>query len=136
MVPILIVDDSVVVRAMLREMLARIDGAELVGEFDTPASAIASIRSNPPDIVLLDIQLNKGSGLEVLRAVSAEQPRVKVLVFTNFAEDVYRRRCLEAGAYAFYDKKSDLPVLRQTLSGLAIRAPDSPDGRRACAPGA
>ncbi len=133
---ILIVDDSAVVRAMLREMLARIEGAEVVGEFETPAAAIARIRSNPPDIVLLDIQLVNGSGLEVLRAVSAEQPSVKVLVFTNFAEDVYRKRCLEAGAYAFYDKKSDLHALRQTLSGLTIRAPDSPDGRHAYGPGA
>jgi DNA-binding NarL/FixJ family response regulator len=81
-----------------------------------PSKAFAA---NPPDVVLLDIQLLNGSGLEVLRAVSAEHPSVKVVVFTNFAEDVYRKRCLEAGAYAFYDKKSDLPALRQTLHGLA-----------------
>lgn len=116
---ILIVDDSAVARDMLRDMLAKVEGAEVVGEFESPAPAIESIRSNPPDVVLLDIQLVNGSGLEVLRAVSAEHPSVKVVVFTNFAEDVYRKRCLEAGAYAFYDKKSDLPALRQTLHGLA-----------------
>ncbi len=116
---ILIVDDSAVVRGMLREMLAKIEGAEVVGEFESPAAAIDSIRNHPPDVVLLDIQLVNGSGLEVLRAVSTEHPGVKVMVFTNFAEHVYRRRCLEAGAYAFYDKKSDLHALRQALQGLA-----------------
>lgn len=116
---ILIVDDSAVVRDMLREMLVQVEGAEVVGEFASPAPAIESIRSNPPDVVLLDIQLINGSGLEVLRAVRAEHPSVKVVVFTNFVEDAYRRRCLEAGAYAFYDKKSDLYALRQTLYGLA-----------------
>ncbi|WP_288130835.1 response regulator transcription factor [Accumulibacter sp.] len=116
---ILTVDDSAVVRGMLREMLAKIEGAEVVGEFESPAPAIESIRNHPPDVVLLDIQLVNGSGLEVLRAVSTEHPDVKVMVFTNFAEPVYRRRCLEAGAYAFYDKKSDLHALRQALQGLA-----------------
>ncbi len=119
---IVIVDDSAVVRHLLREMLAKVVGAEVVGEFASPAAAIESIRSNPPDVVLLDIQLVNGSGLEVLRAVSSDHPGVKVMVFTNYAEDVYRQRCLQAGAYAFYDKKSDLHVLRQALSGLAAAA--------------
>ena len=116
---IVIIDDSAVVRVMLREMLAKVEGAEVVGEFESPAPAIESIRNNPPDVILLDMQLVNGSGLEVLRAVSAEHPNVKVMLFTNFAEGVYRKRCLEAGAYAFYDKKSDLNALRQTLHGLA-----------------
>lgn len=126
---ILIVDDSVVVRSMLRELLAKVDGAQVVGEFESPDPAIASIRTNPPDVVLLDIQLVNGSGLEVLRAVSTEHPSVKVVVFTNFAEPVYRKRCLAAGAYAFYDKKSDLRALRQTLDGLATSS--NQDARRA-----
>lgn len=104
---------------MLREMLANVEGADVVGEFASPGPAIASIRSNPPDVVVLDIQLVNGSGLEVLRAVGANHPDTKVLVFTNYAEDVYRRRCLEAGAHAFYDKKSDLQALRQCLCCLA-----------------
>ena len=124
---ILIVDDSAVVRDLLREMLAQIEGADVVGEFASPAPAIASIRSNPPDVVLLDIDLVDGSGLEVLRAVRAEHPSVKVIVFTNFAEDICRRRCLQAGAYAFYDKKSDLCALRQTLHGLASASRASRD---------
>ena len=95
---IVILDDRAVVRVMLREMLAQVEGAEVVGEFESPAPAIESIRNNPPDVILLDMQLVNGSGLEVLRAVSAEHPNVKVMVFTNFAEDVYRKRCLEAGA--------------------------------------
>jgi len=119
---ILIVDDSAVVRSMLREMLAQVEGAEVVGEFASPAPAIASIRRAPPDVVLLDIQLTDGSGLEVLREVRTQHPGVKVMVFTNFAEEVYRKRCLQAGAYAFYDKKNDLHALRQTLRGLAPAA--------------
>lgn len=119
---IVIIDDSPVVRGMLREMLVQFEGAKVSGEFTSPAPAIASIRINPPDVVLLDIQLVDGSGLDVLRAVRREHPGVKVLVFTNFAEPVFRKRCLEAGAYAFYDKKSDLHALRRTLHGLASPA--------------
>jgi DNA-binding NarL/FixJ family response regulator len=115
---ILIVDDSAVVRQVLREILAEVEGAEVVGEFASPAPAIESMRSNPPDIVLLDIQLVDGSGLEVLHAVRSNHPQTKVVVFTNHAEEVYRKRCLKAGAHAFYDKKSDLQALGQDLRRL------------------
>jgi DNA-binding NarL/FixJ family response regulator len=115
---ILLVEDSAVVRNALREMISGIDGAAVAGEFDSPAPAIESIRTNPPHVVVLDIQLVGGSGLEVLRAVSKEHPQVKVIVFTNFAEPVYRKRCRDAGAHAFFDKKSDLQALRRTLQAL------------------
>lgn len=116
---VLIVEDSAAVRNALRQMLSNMEGVEVVGEFESPAPAIESIRANPPDVVLLDIALTNGSGLEVLRAVTKDHPRVKVIVFSNFAESVYRKRCLDAGAYAFYDKKCDLHTLRQTLQDLA-----------------
>ncbi|EXI91748.1 MAG: putative transcriptional regulator [Candidatus Accumulibacter sp. BA-94] len=125
---ILIVDDSAVARQVLREMLAEVAGAEVVGEFASAAPAIESLRSNPPDIVLLDIQLVDGSGLEVLREVRANHQRTKVLMFTNHAEEVYRKRCLRAGAHAFYDKKSDLQALRQDLHRLAAPRRESGSG--------
>jgi DNA-binding NarL/FixJ family response regulator len=93
---IVIVDDSAVVRDMLREMLAKVEGAEVVGEFESPAPAIESIRNNPPDVILLDMQLVNGSGLEVLRAVSAEHPSVKSHAFhelrggTSTASDAWK----------------------------------------------
>ncbi len=117
---ILIVDDSAVVRDMLRQMLAKLEGVTVAGECESPAAAIESIQADRPDIVVLDIQLVNGSGLEVLRAATKDHPGVKIIVVTNFAEDVYRKRCLEGGAYAFYDKNSDLHALRQTLQGLAV----------------
>ena len=120
---VLIVEDSAAVRNALRQMLSNMEGVEVVGEFESPAPAIESIRANPPDVVLLDIALTNGSGLEVLRAVTKDHPRVKVIVFSNFAESVYRKRCLDAGAYAFYDKKCDLKTLRQTLQDLASTEP-------------
>ncbi|MBK7675085.1 MAG: response regulator [Candidatus Accumulibacter sp.] len=69
-----------------------------MGEFASPAPAIASIRRRPPDLVVVDIQLLDDSGLDVLRALGPDHPATQVLVFTNHAEDVCRRRCLEAGA--------------------------------------
>lgn len=125
MTQVLIVEDSAVVRRLLREIFASIDGAMVAGEFDSPGPAIESIRTNPPQVVVLDIQLVGGSGLEVLHAVSKERPQVKVIVFTNFAEPVYRKRCLDAGAYAFYDKKSDMRALRRTLQDLVAESRNS-----------
>lgn len=107
-------------------MLADMDGAEVVGEFQSPAPAIESIRAYPPGVVLLDIQLVDGSGLEVLRVVRKEYPDTKVIVFSNFAEPIYRKRCMDGGAYAFFDKKSGLQALRQTLRELALAGAGEP----------
>lgn len=122
---ILLIEDSAVVRNALREMVSSIEGAVVAGEFDSPGPAIENIRTNPPGVVVLDIQLVNGSGLDVLHTVSKEHPEVKVIVFTNFAEPVYRKRCLDAGAYAFYDKKSDIHALRRTLQDLVSESQHS-----------
>ncbi|UUZ63337.1 response regulator [Polaromonas sp. P1-6] len=64
-----IVEDSDVVRALWRTVVARITGLSLAGEFNRASTAIAAIRREPPHVVLLDINLNDGNGMEVMRVV-------------------------------------------------------------------
>lgn len=124
---VIVVEDSDIMRDLLRTVLAEIDGAELVGEFESPEPAIASIRAERPDVVVLDVQLINGNGMEVMGAVRAHYPTAKVVVFTNFADAVFRKQYMEAGAYAFYDKNMDIRAFRRTLSDLAsFRGPDGP----------
>lgn len=130
MIRVIVVDDSEIVRGVLRAMAAEIGGIELCGEFVSPAPAIASLRTDPADVVVLDIQLINGSGMEVMRAVSESQPGVKVIVFSNFADAVFRERYLGAGAYAFYDKKDDLRALRATLRQLAAASGEKRNAER------
>ncbi|MGH6625796.1 MAG: response regulator [Burkholderiaceae bacterium] len=114
-----VVEDSDVVRSLWRAVVARIAGLYLTGEFSRASAAITAIRREPPHLVLLDVNLSDGNGMEVLRVVAAEYPMTKVIVVSNCADPIHRRYFTEAGAYAFYDKSHELAAMRRTLERLA-----------------
>lgn len=124
MTTIVIVDDSYAVRALWYVMLNRIGGIRLIADCATVSAALATIRRTPPDILLLDLQLADGSGMEVMRAVAAEFPATKVVMVSNFADSVVREACTEAGAAAFFDKSHELCALTGFLKSLV--APSGP----------
>lgn len=114
---VFLVEDSLAIRARLAATIRAIEGAELVGEAGTVGGAIEGIRSTRPSAVILDLQLEDGSGLEVLRAVRPAVPAAHVAVLTNYATDQHRRASLDAGAEFFLDKSSDFPRIREIIQG-------------------
>ena len=114
-----IVDDSPSMRVRLSELLGEIDGVDVVGEAGTPADAIAGILLVHPQYVLLDYQLDGGTGLDVLRAVHPQDPGVVFIVLTNHATPQYRDACLEAGARHFLDKSSEFGRIKEFIAGPA-----------------
>lgn len=103
-------------RERLLDLLALIPGARPVGHAGRAADAIAAIQAAQPDIVVLDIQLEEGSGFDVMRAVRGSLPQVRFYVLTNFANDAYRRKAESLGARGFFDKSHDIARLREALS--------------------
>ncbi len=124
---VFLVEDSLAIRARLAATIRGIEGAELVGEAGRVEEAIDGIRASRPDAVILDLQLEDGSGLEVLRAVHPASPALHVAVLTNYATDQHRRACIDAGAEFFLDKSSDFPRIREIVQGWTAR----PDGATA-----
>lgn len=120
---ILIVEDSDLVHAALVEVLGDCPDADVIGRAIGEAEAIAAILEAAPDVVLLDLALSPGSGLEVLRTIRARGCAARVLVVSNQAGDVMRRHCLEAGADGFFDKCTELGML---LAHLAAGGPPVP----------
>ena len=112
---VFLVEDSLEIRTRLAETIRAIDGTELVGEASTVRDAIAGIRCAHPRAVILDLLLEDGSGLEVLKAVHPESPGLHVAVLTNYATDQHRRACMSAGAEFFLDKSSDFPRIREIV---------------------
>ncbi len=117
---VFLVEDSLAIRARLAETIRSIDGTRLVGEAGTVGAAIAGIRSSHPGAVILDLQLEDGSGLDVLKAVHPRSPALHVAVLTNYATDQHRRACMNAGAEFFLDKSSDFPRIREIVQGWAV----------------
>ena len=117
-----LVEDSAAIRARLAETIQAIEGAKLAGEAGTVGAAIEGIRATHPRAVILDLQLEDGSGLEVLKAVHAGSPETHFAVLTNYATEQHRRACIAAGAEYFLDKSSDFPRIRRIVEEWTAHA--------------
>jgi DNA-binding NarL/FixJ family response regulator len=121
-----IVDDSAVVRGRLTEMLVTDPQVTVVGQAGTVAAALEDIARLQPECVLLDIQLPDGDGISVLKAVKCMMPPPAVVMFTNYTDEYYRRRCEGAGADFFLDKSkqfAEIPGLLRTLMQTRVADP-------------
>ena len=103
---ILLVDDHEVVREGLRALLRRYPDLAVVGEADSVASAVAEAEKNPPDIVIMDVRLPDGSGVEACREIRAARPEVKVLMLTSYADDEAVFNSIMAGASGYLLKQT------------------------------
>ena len=100
----LIVDDHPLIRDGIAALLAREPSIELVGEADDAARGVAQFALLQPDVVLMDLQMPGGSGLDAIGEILAIDPGAKVIVLTTFAGDVRARRALQAGARSYLIK--------------------------------
>ena len=108
---ILIVDDSMLVYERVREMLSPFSEIEIAGHATTPGEALDLVRERTPDVVVLDIRLSGGSGIDVLRNLKADHPSPVVIMLTNYSYPQYRKKCLEEGADFFLEKSADFGQL-------------------------
>lgn len=111
-----IVDDSAPIRARLHEMFDRSDAVRIVGEAANARQAVVDILSLQPDAVVLDLDLNGSSGMQVLRAIVPQMPRVSFIVLTNHSEPQYQRACRRAGARHFLDKTTEFALVPQVIA--------------------
>ena len=84
---------------------------KIVGEAETPQDAIEGILAAYPHVVVLDVQLDGGSGLQVLQAVRRAAPDIAFVIFSNSSDLAYRKRYLNAGAEEFLDKTDQFDQL-------------------------
>jgi DNA-binding NarL/FixJ family response regulator len=106
-IKVFIADDSLVVREHLVTMLDELPRIVIVGQAENVAEAINGILELRPDIVILDIRMPGGSGIDVLQTIKQDQPAPVVIVLTNYPYPAYRQKCLQAGADFFLDKSTE-----------------------------
>ncbi|MDZ4277749.1 MAG: response regulator transcription factor [Dehalococcoidia bacterium] len=111
---VLIVDDHDVVREGLRALLRRREELALVGEADSVAAAIQEARRTEPDVVIMDVRLPDGSGVEACREIRSERPETKVIMLTSYADDEAVLSSIMAGASGY--------LLKQTRSQDLVAA--------------
>ncbi len=124
---ILVVDDHPVVRDGLRGMLQGQPDLAVVGEAADGREALTAVRGHDPDVVLMDLNMPGMDGVEAIRRLAAEHPRVRVLVLTTYDDDLNIVRALESGAIGYLLK--DVPreelfrAVRTAARGESVLAP-------------
>jgi DNA-binding NarL/FixJ family response regulator len=118
-ITILLVDDHPVVREGLRGMLAAEDDLTVVAEAGGAAEAVAAIRAHEPDVVLMDLRMPGGDGVEATARVLAQRPATRVVVLTTYDTDADILRAVEAGAAGYLLKDASRAELAQAIRAAA-----------------
>jgi DNA-binding NarL/FixJ family response regulator len=119
---VFLADDSTLICDRVAAMLASA-GMDVVGRGDTPQSCFDGILASHPDVVVLDVQLDGGAGLEVLQTVRLAAPGIAFVVFSNHSAPAYRRRYLSQGALQFIDKSTEFDQLADAVARAAGHVP-------------
>ena len=118
---VLIVDDHPIVRQGLRRVMENEDDLDVCGEAETARDARAAIKEQTPDVIIADISLKQGDGIELVRDVRAHHPQLPILVLSMHDEAIYAERMLSAGANGYIMKQAAseqfLVALRRVLDG-------------------
>jgi DNA-binding NarL/FixJ family response regulator len=118
---VLLADDQTLVRSGFRELLARTEDIEVIGEAADGAEAVARARAERPDIVLMDIRMPVMDGLEATRRIASDRDlgAVRVIMLTTFDVDEYVFEALHAGASGFLLKDVEPDDLRNAVRVVA-----------------
>jgi two-component system invasion response regulator UvrY len=118
---VLIADDRPLIRYGFRSLLCDCDDLGVGGEAADGHATLRMVRERPWSLLVLDLSMPGRNGLELIKLVKAERPRLPVLVFSEFLEDLYAVRAIRAGASGYLSKRAGadqvLLAMRQVAAG-------------------
>jgi DNA-binding NarL/FixJ family response regulator len=118
-VSVLIVDDHEVVRVGLQTVLSQVEGITVVGEAATVTDAVVEACRLKPDVVLMDVRLPGGSGVDACRAIRDSCPATRVLFLTSFQDDEAVLAAVIGGAAGYLLKEVNAEGLRRAIHAVA-----------------
>jgi len=125
---ILIVDDHPMVREGIAMRISAQRDLEVCGEAATESEALALVSRTDPDMMIVDISLKSGHGIELIKQVKSRYPGVRILVFSGFQESLYGERALRAGALGYLNKQESndnvIEAIRTVLGGGRFISPE------------
>jgi len=127
---VFIADDSGAVVKRLADLLDEVPGAQLVGQANDVREAVEGVQKLRPDVLILDLQMPGGTGLDVLRAIRVDHPHLYVLICTNYPYSQLREECFGAGANFFLDKSAEFEKIPAILRELLLSETKSSAVRR------
>jgi len=127
MIRIVIADDHTIVREGLKQLLAAASDLAVVGEAQNGQQVLERVRADEFDVLLLDMSMPGKSGIELIKQVHAEKPKLRILVLSMHEEEQYAVRAIKAGAAGYVTKESAsaqlVAAIRKVAAGGAFITP-------------
>jgi DNA-binding NarL/FixJ family response regulator len=124
---ILIVDDHPIVRQGLTLLIANEPDLEVCGEAADSGEAVRQLTASRPDLIVVDISLHSGNGIELIKQIRSRDPNVKMLVSSMHDESLFAERALRAGAMGYINKAEAtdkvVEAIRQVIRGKIYLSP-------------
>jgi DNA-binding NarL/FixJ family response regulator len=119
MVKVIIADDSTPIRERIVKLLSDIPNVEIVGETIDGIETAVQVRKLKPNIVILDLQMPKLSGLEILPRLKEIEPSPVIVVLTNYSTSPMKAMCTRKGADFFFDKSTEFEKAIDVIEGMS-----------------
>jgi DNA-binding NarL/FixJ family response regulator len=129
-VRLFIADDSMIIRERIRGLVSGIEGIELTGEAGNVQGSITGFLDTRPDVLILDIRMPGGSGLDVLRRAKENTDSPAVIILTNYPFPEYRDIAARLGADYFFDKSTEFEEMAKVLKRLVREKENGETGVR------
>lgn len=126
MIRIYHVEDSEIVRDQLRQALSAIPGIQLAGFAAGAPEACRQISLHIPDVVILDLQLEEGTGWDVVNCIKTKALPVRVIILSSLASQPFRDRAAQLGLSEFFDKFTESDQFLKTIEDLAASRTTKP----------
>src|SRR5436190_17538710 len=127
-IKILLVDDHPAVREAIAARVTQFPDLKICGEANDVAEALKMATDTKPDIIIIDITLKKGDGIDLIKRIKARDEEARILVWSMHSEKLYAERALRAGARGYITKEQPTQVIidaiRQILAGKLYVNPD------------
>jgi DNA-binding NarL/FixJ family response regulator len=124
---VLVADDHAIIRDGLKKILADTDDLVVAGEAANGVAVLEKVRARDWSLLVLDISMPGRNGLELIKLVKAERPKLPILIFSMHHEEQYAVRAIRAGAAGYLSKEGDtdllLPAMRRVASGGIFISP-------------
>ena len=118
---VFIADDSKIVRDRLATLLSELKDVQIIGYAEDVPESIEAIRELEPDVVILDIRMPGGSGINVLQEIKKKGNGPIFIILTNYPYPAYRKKCMEAGADFFFCKSTQFDKVAEIIRDLQRR---------------
>ncbi|MEP6952389.1 MAG: response regulator transcription factor [Ginsengibacter sp.] len=112
----LLVDDHVIVRSGIKVLLSEIFKPSEIHEANDGDTTVEKLKCHQYDLVVMDTKMLRTDTLGLMQFIHANHPNAKVLIFSMYAENIYAKRFLKAGAMGFISKEASLDEIKKAIS--------------------